>query len=165
MYKFILQGFLGVAILSVGSVATAKAKYGPAGCGLGSIIIGTKPGIMQLLGSTSNGTSGNQSFGITSGTLNCDASPDVWVQQEQEHFIAHNLANLAVELSQGGGPTVEGYSNVFGCPIDMSTHFTSTLRSSYSRIFMAPGAMAILDATVVELKADPILSTHCNKLI
>ena len=49
-----------------------------AGCGLGSIIFEGQSGVvMNVLAATFNGTSGNQTFGMTSGTSNCDASDTV----------------------------------------------------------------------------------------
>jgi len=43
------------------------------GCGLGSVIFkGQDALLFQILAVTTNGTSGNQTFGITTGTLNCD---------------------------------------------------------------------------------------------
>ncbi len=53
------------------SPQASAAPYGTAGCGLGSIVIGSKPGMMQIFAATTNGTSASQSFGITSGTSNC----------------------------------------------------------------------------------------------
>src|SRR5262245_22752963 len=64
--------------------------YGAAGCGLGSVFFGSKPGFIQVLAATTNGTSGNQTFGITSGTSNCDtgsggsASAKVFIAANRE---------------------------------------------------------------------------------
>ena len=44
-------------------------KYGTAGCGLGSMAFGDQPGGIQILAATTNGILGNQTFGITFGTL------------------------------------------------------------------------------------------------
>jgi len=42
--------------------------YGMAGCGIGSIVFADKPGMIQIIAATLNGTAGSQTFGITSGT-------------------------------------------------------------------------------------------------
>ncbi|MCB9072358.1 MAG: DUF3015 family protein [Bdellovibrionaceae bacterium] len=49
-----------------------KKGYGLAGCGLGSVLFGAKPGGVQILAYTTNGSAGNQLFGITFGSLNCE---------------------------------------------------------------------------------------------
>ena len=46
----------------------AAAGYGAAGCGLGSMVFGSKPGAEQVVAATTNGTFGSQTFGITFGT-------------------------------------------------------------------------------------------------
>src|SRR4051812_1818938 len=60
--------------------------YGVAGCGLGSIVFGPKPGMIQIVAATLNGT-GGQTFAITSGTSNCDISE---MSQQAAVFIEIN---------------------------------------------------------------------------
>ena len=48
------------------------------GCGLGSMVFAGQEGkVFKVLGATTNGTSGNQTFGITFGTLGCDGTGTV----------------------------------------------------------------------------------------
>ena len=54
-----------------GTVQAQPGNYGDAGCGLGSILFGAKPGFVQVFAATTNGTFGSQTFGITTGTSNC----------------------------------------------------------------------------------------------
>src|SRR6266545_2071443 len=69
--------FMSLAVLTTEARAQAPAStgfepsYGLAGCGLGSMLIGSKPGIVQIFAATTNGSFGTQTFGITSGTSNC----------------------------------------------------------------------------------------------
>lgn len=66
---------LVIAMLALGLISTASAKeYGPAGCGLGTEVIfqDANEWHEHVLAATTNGTSGNQTFGMTSGTLGCD---------------------------------------------------------------------------------------------
>ena len=74
--------------------------YGMAGCGLGSILFGAKPGKIQILSGTTNGIYGNQTFGISSGTSNCDI-PEMG--QQAAAFITAKFAGnvfvvVAIEL-------------------------------------------------------------------
>ncbi|MFN7453535.1 MAG: DUF3015 family protein, partial [Pseudobdellovibrionaceae bacterium] len=57
------------SMILLSSVAMAKS-YGDAGCGLGSVIFGNEKGFSQIFAATTNGTVGNQTFGISSGTSN-----------------------------------------------------------------------------------------------
>ena len=74
------------------------------GCGLGSMVFKSQNSVLQqILAATTNGTSGNQTFGITSGTSNCD-QPSNWVQNERlNRFVAENMDSLAGDIAQGQG--------------------------------------------------------------
>ena len=69
MKKYLLIT-IGMLLLSPSAFA---AGYGEAGCGLGSLLFGTQSGPIQIFAATTNNSSYNQAFGITSGTSNCDA--------------------------------------------------------------------------------------------
>ncbi|RYZ63378.1 MAG: DUF3015 domain-containing protein, partial [Proteobacteria bacterium] len=59
----------GTQAASAAPKRSFSRKYGTAGCGLGNMILGKEN---QVFAATTNGTLGNQSFGITFGTLNCE---------------------------------------------------------------------------------------------
>ena len=74
---FVFVPFLS-AVLFAPDRAEAQRKYGIAGCGLGSVLFGTSGGVFAY---TTNSSSGNQVFGITSGTSNClPDRPGGWVR-------------------------------------------------------------------------------------
>jgi hypothetical protein len=84
-----------------------------AGCGLGSLLFGDSPSkLEQIFGATTNGTSGNQTFGITSGTSNCDpkAGP-----AGAKIYIETNREALAKDASRGSGETLSGLATLAGC--------------------------------------------------
>ena len=71
-----------VVALVAPSLALAKGGNHPmAGCGLGYVLFGHNDNspIMQVLAATTNGISGNQTFGMTTGTSGCtdDGRPHV----------------------------------------------------------------------------------------
>lgn len=86
-------------------------KYGSAGCGLGSMII-KSGGIVQIFSATTNGTSANQTFAITSGTSNCD---DASGGDEAQIFVKANRVALAKDISRGQGETIADLSEIAGC--------------------------------------------------
>lgn len=88
------------------------AGYGTAGCGLGSIIFGAKPGKVQIFSSTTNGIYGNQTFGITSGTSNCDI-PEMG--QQAAVFIEVNKEVIRKEAAIGQGESVDAISMLLEC--------------------------------------------------
>ena len=86
---------LGVIGAALAFAATSHAApYGAAGCGLGSVVFGAKTGFVQVFAATTNGTSGNQTSGITSGTSNCVPAAKSEAFNKQREFVNTNLASL-----------------------------------------------------------------------
>lgn len=115
---------LTIAIsLVVSATAQAKQKqgllselsgqgYGTAGCGLGSVLFGAQPGKVQIFAAFTNNFYGNQSFGITSGTLNCDIPK---MGQQAAAFIETNKEVVMKEAARGNGETVSALSSLLNC--------------------------------------------------
>ena len=77
------------------------------GCGLGSVVIKDQSSVfMQLIATCLNGTSGNQTFGITSGTSGCKKASKVVMNERAQEFIAGNMDQLSREIAQGHGESI-----------------------------------------------------------
>ena len=137
----------------------AKTPFGMAGCGLGSQIMGADGN--QVFASTTNGTSYNQVFGITSGSSNCLSPSKAAALSAQKKFMADNYSILSKEMAQGDGDALRAFSNTFGCTKEVFNHFASQMQNSYSKIFIAPGSMAALDVVQFEIKTNPQLASAC----
>jgi hypothetical protein len=122
------------------AVTTGGGKYGPAGCGLGSLLFKPDSGITQIFAATTNGTFGNQTFGITSGTSNCDTGGGGGASAKV--FIEANREALSKDIAKGGGETVKSLSTLAGC--QDATAVGATLQKNFSTIF--PSATIPTDA-------------------
>lgn len=112
---------------------TSAHAYGPAGCGVGAIIFeGKTEWWAQVLAATTNGTLGNQTFGITSGTLECDATPLIDLGHV-ETFIESNENSVANELAKGNGDSITVLTYAFSC--ENSSDFASAIKKNYSSIY------------------------------
>ena len=129
----VLAVLAGTASAQQVQVRTARA-YGTAGCGLGSMIFGSKPGIIQIFAATTNGTFGTQTFGITSGTSNCVDSEEPMVGTAS--FIQTNREILAKDISRGSGETIVTLSTLAGCRDSRTVG--RTLQSRFQVIFPRP---------------------------
>lgn len=107
------------------------AKYGSAGCGLGSLIFEPSGDFVQVFAATTNNTFGTQTFGITSGTSNCDTSEGS--ARSVETFIATNRSTLAVEAARGRGETITSLSAIAACSDDQM--LGRMLQSNFKSIF------------------------------
>lgn len=109
--------------------------YGMAGCGLGSIVFGPKPGMVQVVAATVNGT-GVQTFGISTGTSNCSESG---VFAKTEDYINTNKVALENDIVRGEGETLASLSEVMEC---QSPAFGSSMKKNYVAAFPNGGASA-----------------------
>jgi hypothetical protein len=157
---------LAALILSVAGTALAQPgagpsrPYGPAGCGLGSVILGNNPGFTQVFASTTNGTSGTQTFGITSGTSNCiNPTPGA---ASARSFSETNRTAMTKDIARGQGETIRTVATLGGCKNTAAVG--ASLQKNYSRI--VPNAevtdRAFGEHVVQVLATDSSLS--CKKL-
>lgn len=135
-------------------------KYGTAGCGLGSILLGDKKGIIQIFAATTNGTFATQTFGITSGTSNCDdGGTNI---QNAKTFVEANREALAKDIARGNGESLAALSTIGGC--GDTRNVGASLQKNFSSIFTSADATnaAIADRVVTSMKSDSSLS--CARL-
>jgi len=128
--KKILVSALAVVALSTSAMATVNSQTG---CGLGSVIIkDDSSAIMLALQATTNGTSGNQTFGITSGTLGCKKVKFV-MNERAEEFVASNMDILAKEIAVGHGESIDTLAELLN--VEDKATFSASLQSNYNSIY------------------------------
>ena len=106
------------------------------GCGLGSIAWEGQNGLMsQTLAATTNGTFGNQTFGITSGTSNCEQYKSFTYNEKVDTFVAENMDNLARDIARGQGEYVNTLAVLMEVPDLKKASFRSQLQAHFSDIY------------------------------
>ena len=106
------------------------------GCGLGSMVFAGQEGkVVKVLGATTNGTSGNQTFGITFGTLGCDGTGPVTSTAKLALFIDGNMDNLARDMSKGEGETLATLAEVWGVAEQDQAAFNELAQANFSKVF------------------------------
>ncbi len=135
MKRFVSAAFLVCVIIASASMGFA-ANQKNTGCGLGSLVMQGNDGLLfQILAVTTNGTFGNQTFGITSGTLNCD-KPSKFASREQlNNYVADNMDNLANDIAKGQGEYLNTLAVLMEVPEGTRADFYSKLQSNFSLIY------------------------------
>jgi hypothetical protein len=106
------------------------------GCGLGSIAWEGQNGLMsQTLAATTNGTFGTQTFGITSGTSNCEQYKSFAYNEKVDTFVADNMDNLARDIACGQGEYVNTLAVLMDVPDAKKALFCSHLQAHFSDIY------------------------------
>jgi hypothetical protein len=129
---------LAVLLLVATPVLAGQARTNT-GCGLGSLLWEDKSDgsvISQSLQATTNGTFGNQTFGITSGTLGC-AQPANFIKNDRMlAFTADNMDLLARDIAAGKGETLETLAELMEVPVAERPVFATTLQANFDQIFV-----------------------------
>jgi hypothetical protein len=126
-----------VAVFSVMVfVEVGLADQNNYGCGLGSIVFEGQDGLVsQVCAATFNGTSGNQTFGITTGTSNCKQYDTVWASKKLNAFVADNMDNLARDIAMGNGEYLNTLAVLLEIPHEVRADFYAKLQTNFSNIY------------------------------
>ncbi len=134
MKKAIFALSAGLMIMGVGTgLAVNKSNTG---CGLGYVLMKNQEGILfEALAVTTNGTSANQTFGITSGTSECKQPASFVKNEKLEKFVYHNMDELAVDIAKGEGKYLETLADLMNVPVEERGEFYSKLKNNFDKIF------------------------------
>lgn len=146
-----------------GVAAQDQETASSAGCGVGTILFEGQQGpVPQVLAVTTNGSLGNQTFGISSGTLGCERDAVVRSPTEVRMLMISSLDNLATDVARGQGETLESLAALMAVEPDHQTRFFASLQGDFGRIF--PSENVTADEVIVSINAvlaeDPVLQRY-----
>jgi hypothetical protein len=154
---------LMVALGAHGVWAQESETASSSGCGVGTILFeGQRGPVPQILAVTTNGTLGNQTFGITTGTLGCERDGVVRSPTKVRMLMISSLDNLATDVARGQGETLESLAALMAVEPDHKARFFASLQSDFGRIF--PSEDVTVDEVIVSINAvlaeDPLLQRY-----
>lgn len=126
-------------LLAVAAPALAGQAASNTGCGLGTMLWENNADgsvISQSLQATTNGTFGNQTFGITSGTSGCAQPANLIKNDKLLAFTADNLDLLARDIASGQGETLDTVAELLDVPAAERPAFGAALQSNFDQIFV-----------------------------
>ncbi len=136
MKKAIVLVLVTAVFLFVGTSMAATLNQKNTGCGLGSMLFADQNGLAsQTFAVTTNGTFGNGTFGITSGTSNCEKPANFSSNQKLQEFVADNMDNLARDIARGNGEYLNTLAVLAGVPEGSRADFYSRLQDNFSSIY------------------------------
>ncbi|EIK95215.1 hypothetical protein PMM47T1_18450 [Pseudomonas sp. M47T1] len=142
--------------------AMAQAPGGP-DCGWGNMLFEGQRGTpAHFLASTTNGTSGNATFGMTSGTNGC--STNAALTYGGKSWIAMNgmMNELSEDMAKGQGEALTTYAVVLGVAPQDRAYFESVTHQHFQDIFKTADVTAddVHANTMNVLKSDPRLAKY-----
>jgi len=135
MKRILLAVTLTLMCANVSMAASAKANTG---CGLGTVLWGNKADgsiASQSFQATTNGTFGNQTFGITSGTLECSTPENAVNNEHLKRFVLSNMDNLAKDIAQGRGESLNTFAELLQVPVERRAEFAAKLQGNFDKVF------------------------------
>ncbi len=156
MKKFFVVSLVVIAIVAFAGVAVAgQVAQSNTGCGLGSMVFQDNKNVddsllLQLVMTLLNGTSGNQTFGITSGTSNCKKPSKIVKNDEVQQFVVANLDELAKDIARGQGETLDTLAEMMNIPASERAQVYGKLQNNFAKIFPSENVEAteVLDNIV-----------------
>jgi hypothetical protein len=132
-------------------------------CGWGSKVWAGQRGLVPQIGATStNGTSGNQTFAITSGTSGCTQDGAVSSNWKTAMYIDGNKSKLAQDMSKGSGESLESLAQLIGVKDADKVAFYRATKENFAQIFVSEQASAdqIASALKQVMAADSTLAQY-----
>jgi len=129
-------GVLVQMLVFVPAAVLAAGENNVGSCGWGSKLFEGQQGIAaQVLAVTTNGTFGNQTFGITSGTSGCTQDGLVTSNWKTAMFIDGNRQKLARDMAAGHGETLAALASLIGVQDDDRDAFYRLAQENFTSIF------------------------------
>lgn len=138
MKKVFIVAVSAVFIVMLTSAAFAGQAQSNTGCGLGTMLFkGSADNsiVLQTFQATTNGIYGNQTFGITTGTSDCQQPKNFVSNERLNEFMVANMDNLARDIAQGRGETLDAFAELMQVPTEKRPEFYQQMQSGFARIF------------------------------
>ncbi len=150
----------GAILLAASSGAFAEAPGGP-DCGWGNMLFDGQAGIgPHFMASSTNGTSGNATFGMTSGTNGCSANGTLTYGGKS--LLGSIMNEFSQDVAMGEGEALNAVAVMMGvAPEDRAT-FAKVTHENFATIFPSEDVTAedVLASLENVMKADSRLAKY-----
>lgn len=156
------KALIAAVLLGSSSVSFAGAAGGD-GCGWGNMLFKGQSGLpFHLLATIVNGTSGNATFGMTTGTNGCDTSGALSYNGESLLGMNGVLEEVAMDMAAGEGEALTALSVSMGVAAEDRDHFNSVMHDNFAQIFSSDEVTAgeVSDSIVAVMQADDRLAKY-----
>ena len=152
----------GILMLGTSISASAVAPGGP-DCGWGNMLFEGQAGLpSHVVASLTNGTTGNATFGMTSGTNGC--SPDGTLTYGGESWIRISaiMDEFSEDVARGQGEALNAVAVMIGVQPQDRERFARTLHENFSTLFPHQDVTAeqVVNSMQEVLKSDPQLARY-----
>ncbi len=153
---------IGLVLTGLSATTFADAAGGN-GCGWGNMMFEGQTGkAPHILGLTTNGTSGNNTFGVTSGTNGCSSNGTISYGGKEMVDVSAVMDEFSEDVARGEGEVITAVAVSLGIePKDRAT-FKAVMHKNFTTIFPSENVSTeeVLAAMWTVMKQDQELAKY-----
>jgi hypothetical protein len=156
------RSLLAVGLVAASFSASAVVPGGDS-CGWGNMLLEGQSGLpMHVIASTTNGTSGNASFGMTSGTNGCSANGTLTYGGTPMIDLSSIMTEFSEDVARGHGDALRTVAVALNIETQDRAAFDSVMHENFAVIFPSENVTAeeAMSAVMQVMKADDRLSKY-----
>jgi len=153
---------LAVLLLNVSGVALAEAPGGPS-CGWGNALFDGQSGLgVHIIASITNGTSGNNTFGMTSGTNGC--ATDGKLTYGGNSLVGAVMDEFSEDVARGDGEALTAVAVSLGVSEDDRPVFKQVMHENFSTMFPSDQVTAeeVTTSIISLMREDEVLAKYVS---
>ncbi len=131
-----------VILMAASSVAMAAAPGGP-NCGWGNLLFKGSAGLpSHIVAATTNGTSGNATFGMTSGTNGCSTDANLTYGGQDMVQVSAIMDEFSEDVAKGHGDALNTVAVMIGVQQADRALFSEVMHDNFTVIFPSENVTA-----------------------
>ena len=151
----------GLVLISASSVANAGAAGGDAGCGWGQALFEGQSGMAtHVLAGITNITTGNNTFGMTTGTNGCTTTGTLGYSGQS--VVSSIMDEFSEDVARGEGDAMDTVAVVYGVEAQDRDTFAKVMHENFTTLFPSEDVTAedMMASIEVIMKSDETLSKY-----
>ena len=131
-----MKRIVAAIVLSTASTLTFAAAAGGGGCGWGQMLFDGQTGTAtHVLAMTTNASTGNNTFGVTSGTNGCSANGTIKYGGKEMVNVGLFMDEFSNDVAQGDGEVLSAVAISLGVEVDDREHFKAAMQQNFDKLF------------------------------
>ena len=151
----------GLVLISASSAANAGAAGGDGGCGWGNALFKGQSGTAtHVLAGITNVTTGNNTFGMTTGTNGCTTTGTL--SYGGQSVVSSIMDEFSEDVARGEGDALDTVSVVYGVDAQDRDIFAKAMHENFTTLFPSEDVTAEEVMASIEeiMKSDATLSKY-----
>lgn len=156
------KAILAAALIGASSTTWAVAPGGP-NCGWGNALLEGQSGLgIHLAATSTNGTSGNATSGMTTGTNGCSVDGALTYDGDSLVWFDNVIEEYSTDVAVGEGETLQAVAVMVGVDQQDREHFGQVMHANFSNLFpdTEVSSQEVFNSMLELMASDSILSKY-----